>query len=197
MPYFITEDYKIVRMHVKGDIPYLLPGNELCQPIEPNKEYQLLPEIGESSGVCQGKEVASMAIQTDICMASPVEFEDSAMARSSSLHIAVPGPDDEEEEGDDEEEEWGEEKQMQIVPPPKPHVNAKMRRLAKTVPHILIHKPMNPFCEICKQAKLREPPHRKGGAAKVIEGAKEFGDQTTGDFLASKGESHERNRRIS
>ena len=77
---------------------------------------------------------------------------------------------------------------MQIVPPPKPHHEARERRLAKTVPHILTHKPFNPYCDICNQAKAREPPHKPGGAAKVIGEAKSFGDYATGDFLASKKE---------
>ena len=79
------------------------------------------------------------------------------------------------------------ESQMEIVPPPRPHKEARLRRLAQTVPHILTHKPFNPYCDICRGAKLREGCHRKGAANEVLEEAKEFGDHTTGNFLASKG----------
>ena len=79
-----------------------------------------------------------------------------------------------------------EEKQYEIVPPPKPHLEAKLRKAAKEAPHILIHKPFNPYCEICNQAKLREAPHRKGTTRCD---AKEFGEYTTGDFLTAKGET--------
>ena len=78
---------------------------------------------------------------------------------------------------------------MHIVSPPRQTSETRLRRLAKTVPHILTHKPFNPYCDICKQAKLREPPHKKGGAELVIENAKEFGDYSTGDVLASKEET--------
>ena len=77
---------------------------------------------------------------------------------------------------------------MEIVPPPRPHKEARLRCLAKTGAHILRHKPFNPYCDICRGAKLREAPHRKGAADETLEEAKEFGDYTAGDFLASKGE---------
>ena len=48
------------------------------------------------------------------------------------------------------------EQQMQIVPPPRPHKEALLRKAAKEAPHLLIHKPFNPYCEVCNQAKLRE-----------------------------------------
>ena len=65
--------------------------------------------------------------------------------------------------------------QMQIVPPPKPHKEALMRKAAKSLPHLLIHKPHNPYCEICNQAKLRESPHRAGtGTVPILEYNAEF-----------------------
>ena len=75
---------------------------------------------------------------------------------------AAPGPGDgPADEAAEEPEDDGlgdpvldEEAQYRVVPPPKPHVEAKLRKEAKQVPHILLHKPFNKYCEICNQAKL-------------------------------------------
>merc|ERR1712115_151722 len=104
---------------------------------------------------------------------------------------AAPGPGDGPvDEAAEEPEDDGlgdpvldEEAQYRVVPPPKPHVEAKLRKEAKQVPHILIHKPFNRFCEICNQAKLREAPHRRSDGKSPHAEAKEFGDFTTGDFI--------------
>ena len=73
-----------------------------------------------------------------------------------------------------------EEAQMQIVPPPKPHHEAALRKAAKELAHLLTHKPANPYCEICIQAKMIESPHRKGSFHTE---AKHFGEYCTGDYI--------------
>ena len=40
-PYLVTPDNKIVVLDVLGDIPFLKPGDPLCQPREPSDEYPL------------------------------------------------------------------------------------------------------------------------------------------------------------
>ena len=133
VPYYITEDHRIIRLETKGHIPYLRPGAELCQPIEPNDEFPLLPGTEPTSGVCQdgGVSLSSVAIQTD-----EVEAE--------IVHVSTPGPVLEELEEDTEQDgKWSEDRQVQIVSPPAPQKEAKLRRMATTVPHILVHKPMN------------------------------------------------------
>ena len=42
-PYFVTAALKIVKLIVKGDIPYLYPGSPDCQPVDPDDEYPLPP----------------------------------------------------------------------------------------------------------------------------------------------------------
>ena len=49
--------------------------------------------------------------------------------------------------------------QYQIVPAPRPNKEAKLRKDATELPHLLLHRLFNPYCEICLQAKLREDPH--------------------------------------
>jgi len=75
--------------------------------------------------------------------------------------------------------------QYTIVPTPRPNKEAKLRKEAKELPHLLIHKPFNPYCEVCLQAKLREDPHRgkKGVVPTTADSAKDFGDYVTGDFV--------------
>ena len=179
VPYFISPEGRIIRLLVKGNIPYLHPGHAFCQPMDPSNEFPLL------SGTC--------------AMLGPTGSA-SSNAPDGSRHSVGGNPPtdrgaDVEVQGDgnllDADGTYSFEAQMQIVPPPKPHAYERLKRLAKTVPHILIHKPFNPFCEVCQQAKMRERPHKKGaftnsGSAEA--NAKEFGDCVTGDFLASKGE---------
>ena len=69
---------------------------------------------------------------------------------------------------------------MQIVPPPNPHKEALLRKQAKELPHLLIHKPANPYCEICNRAKVRERPSKHGA---TDHGAEKFGDYVTADFI--------------
>ena len=80
---------------------------------------------------------------------------------------------------------------LQVVPKPRLDLDSRKRREARSVPHILIHKPAMPeHCEICRRAKLRETPHRKGSfaeSASIESKSKEFGDCVTSDFLTSKG----------
>ncbi len=98
----------------------------------------------------------------------------------------MPGPDEEEQPPVAEApKELSESEQMQIIPPPKPHQHVLLRKAAKELPHLLIHKPHNLYCSICMQAKARERPHRKGAASqsKDVQAATSFGDSCTGDFI--------------
>ena len=212
-PYFVTEFLKIVKLIVKGDIPYLFPGAPECQPVDPDDECPLPPWHTKAAGPSPQALVATVevSVQTDHHEGGAImDAVPGASSSSSSSSAAPPAPslahglgpkakeaggsgNDGEDTADEpiqlgDPHELSYDDQMAIVPPPKPHKDARLRLLAKTVPHILIHKPFNPHCSICRGAKLREAPHRKGSAAKVLEDAKEFGDYVTGDFLASKGE---------
>ena len=62
-----------------------------------------------------------------------------------------------------------------------------MRKQAKELSHLLIHKPRRPYCEHCVRAQLRESPHRRSaGVTKVVTN---FGDIVTGAFLTSQDDS--------
>ena len=39
IPYFVTPGGKIIRLEVTGDIPYLKPGHDLCQPVDASTEF--------------------------------------------------------------------------------------------------------------------------------------------------------------
>lgn len=80
--------------------------------------------------------------------------------------------------------------QMQIVPRPRLDYDSKKRREARSVPHILMHKPAMPlYCAICRRSKLRGAPHRKDSLNESDSAeakAEAFGDCVTSDFLAGK-----------
>ena len=76
-------------------------------------------------------------------------------------------------------------------PPPAPSGGSEMKRSrsvealkkeAKSAKHLLTHIPKNPYCEICKQAKMYKIPGYAGAGTTVVE-AKEFGDHITADHV--------------
>ena len=57
-----------------------------------------------------------------------------------------------------------------------------LKKEAKSAKHLLTHIPKNPYCEICKQAKMYKIPGYAGACTTVVE-AKEFGDHITADHV--------------
>ena len=57
-----------------------------------------------------------------------------------------------------------------------------LKKEAKSAKHLLTHIPKNPYCEICKQAKMYKIPGYAGAGTTVVE-AKEFGDHITADHV--------------
>ena len=98
-----------------------------------------------------------------------------------TMDCALPGAEDV-DDGDDDPDDgnmpyW---QRVYITSPPLMQREARLRKAAKEVPHILHHKPFNPHCEICIQCNLRELPHRRGdGESK----ASVFGELVTLDYL--------------
>ena len=129
-------------MEVNGDIPDLVPGSPGCQPINPDRDHPLL-NLGASAAIADAKpELVSISVQTE----APVGEPRPRLERGARIACApAPGEEEQEEqdefgEGEDQQvEAFGYDKQMDLVPPPRPHKEARLRRLAKTVPHILIH----------------------------------------------------------
>ena len=57
-----------------------------------------------------------------------------------------------------------------------------LKKEAKSAKHLLTHIPKNPYCEVCKQAKMYKIPGYAGAGTTVVE-AKEFGDHITADHV--------------
>ena len=70
-PYLITPQQKIVVLDVNGDIPYLRPGDPLCQPREPDEEYPLLSSVNRGQN-----EVTSVPAQADDSAVQPVPLSE-------------------------------------------------------------------------------------------------------------------------
>ena len=113
-PYLIWRNEKVIKLRVHGNIPYLVPGDPFCQPMDPSVEFPLLT-VGQLHG--KGDDYVAVPSRAD-----PAGAEDEATEK---------GPLDDEA-------------QIQIVPPPKPHKDAALRKVAKELAHLLTHKPANP-----------------------------------------------------
>ena len=57
-----------------------------------------------------------------------------------------------------------------------------LKKEAKSIHHLMTHIPKNPYCEVCKRAKMYKPPSYKVGGTPTIE-AKSFGDHITADHV--------------
>ena len=116
-PYMVCETtHKVICLRVHGNIPYLVPGDDYCQPRDPCPDYPLL---------------------------SPCQRRGADALRQDDGPCGMPGP--ERADVESEPRVLDSDAQMQIVPPPKPHKEALLRKAAKELPHLLIHKPANPY----------------------------------------------------
>ena len=61
---------------------------------------------------------------------------------------------------------------------------AKLRREAGSLDHLMTHLPKNPFCPSCKGAKMQAAPRRRGATSREDEDAPaELVDVVTADHL--------------
>ena len=61
---------------------------------------------------------------------------------------------------------------------------------AKSIHHLMTHVPKNPYCEVCKRAKMYKPPSYKVGGTPTIE-AKSFGDHIAADHVCRRDKDSE------
>ena len=57
-----------------------------------------------------------------------------------------------------------------------------LKEEAKSLGHLVSHRPKNPYCDICNKAKMTKPPSYRRDGSSIVE-AKKFGDHITCDFL--------------
>ena len=57
-----------------------------------------------------------------------------------------------------------------------------LKKEAKSIHRLMTHIPRNPYCEVCKRAKMYKPPSYKAGGTRTIE-AKSFGDHISADHV--------------
>ena len=67
-------------------------------------------------------------------------------------------------------------------PPAHPKGVEALKAEAKSTHHLMTHISKNPFCEVCKRAKIYKPPAYKVGGTRTIE-ATPFGDHMTADHI--------------
>eukprot|EP00972_Heterocapsa_arctica_P071061 10498281-Heterocapsa_arctica.AAC.1 len=51
-----------------------------------------------------------------------------------------------------------------VVPPPEPQpesLEMRLRREAQSEQHMMTHLPMNNFCDVCREGKLKQKPARR------------------------------------
>ena len=120
-----------------GRTPYLIYRNKKIIKL---RVHGNIPYLVPGDSFCQ-----LVDPDPDYPLLSPCQLYGRGALTSNDSHVAMPGG-----QGDNEEQApLDEEAQLQIVPPPKPHKDAVLRKAAKELPHLLIHKPHNPYCEVC------------------------------------------------
>ena len=86
-PYFVTECLKVVKLIVKGDIPYLFPGSPYCQPVDPDDECPLPPWRASAASAPAARVATSESgTQTDL----PADALPSSVGGSSASGLPRP-----------------------------------------------------------------------------------------------------------
>ena len=144
-PYFITPQNRVLNMEVIGDIPYIRRGSILCQPRDAEDSDYYVPHGGSH---------AAPAASSD----EPVESDGVAEEAGEGEVIPIPEPPappeaDPPPPGGEEGEDIGEEGRRNL------------RMEAKSLHHLLTHRPHNPYCDACNRGKMRDRKRFKGAFA--------------------------------
>ena len=164
-PYFKKPDGTKIKLNVKDYVPYL-----------PSKSGFALAAIGHPF---QDPEDASGNGMPNAFI--PRENAIPAMPGEAPLVIDPGGADDIVEE-------------ITHPPPAIPESTGRgekaLRDEACSLRHLMHHTPKNPYCEVCKRAKMTKPVSRKSEGSTLVT-AEAFGDHITADHLITRSEEEE------
>ena len=70
---------------------------------------------------------------------------------------------------------------------PRSLAESALRQEAVSRKHLMTHQPKNPFCEVCKCAKMTKSPSRSRGGSRQVD-ARKFAEHITADFIITADE---------
>ena len=70
---------------------------------------------------------------------------------------------------------------------PRSLAESALRQEAASRKHLMTHQPKNPFCEVCKCAKMTKSPSRSRGGSRQVD-ARKFAEHITADFIITADE---------
>ena len=70
---------------------------------------------------------------------------------------------------------------------PRSLAESAPRQKAASRKHLMTHQPKNPFCEVCKCAKMTKSPSRSRGGSRQVD-ARKFAERITADFIITADE---------
>ena len=164
-PYFITPKKKVIDLDVIKDIPYIRRGSILCQPRDAVKSDYYVRH-GHGQAVPAAAPVAP--VDTDGEGAGDSEAGGAADPPEPEVAGAPDPPPEEEGEGAADA-----------------RVRRNLREEAKSLQHLLTHRPHNPYCDACNRGKMRDKKLFKG----AFEARREptaWLDLVTADHLVSR-----------
>ena len=185
-PIFVRPDGKCVKFKMAGRVPYI---DESCQPFE-------IPEAHLTRLTKALDAIHQYTLNEGLAMASKKEEEPAAGVIADANEEEDIG----EEEGEEEEEKEldpivsDDDEPMEMAidhdagddeGPVGEKTEKQLREEAKSKLHQFTHRPKNPYCDVCNQAKMLAPYGRKvGGSKHVI--ARGFGDHIVADHVIPK-----------
>ena len=194
-----TKNGSIVTLAVRGYVPYLLCGDPLCQPFE---SFDTRPTASALPAEAQQVDVEADNGDDTSSTSSPASLDDPAEG------VPPPPVDDRAPAPVPEAAEAAEPGELDrsgppvlepppdvlgrfadpplisdMVPPPPEPWQGELRRdrmEAKSVRHLMTHKPKNPNCPECMEAKIKNKRRLRGAFAREL---KKWGDVVTCDFM--------------
>ena len=172
-PIFLRPDGQCVKFKLQGRVPYI---DETCTPFPiPESLRSRLTKVLDS--------IHQFTIDQGYAMASR-ESEPEEEGEDDDAGVAA-NADEEQEEGEDSDPEEEIPFDFEDVPVAGDKTEEQLRKEAKSGAHQFTHRPKDPYCDVCSEAKMLAPYGRSvGGSQHVL--ARGFGDHIVCDHVIPK-----------
>ena len=175
-PYMIAPDGKLIRLFVRGYVPYMRQDSFTGEYVEISKAEAM-------------RHVHNCAPARISLKRPPTEEEAARPVPNLSGDFASNDPEDL-----DALDGCILDEHAELLKPERNEdkKKAKLTRMealkleAQSIRHLMCHYPKNPYCDACNRAKCCRKPRRKGGLKRSTRVIKNFGDLVTADHIVCR-----------
>ena len=173
-PIFLRPDGQCVKFKLQGRVPYI---DETCTPFSiPESLRTRLTKVLDS--------IHQFTIDQGYAMASHESEPEEDQEEADEAGVDA-NADDGQEDEEDSDPEVEVPFDFEDVPVAGEKTEEQLRKEAKSGEHQFTHRPKNPYCDVCSEAKMLAPYGRSvGGSQHVL--ARGFGDHIVCDHVIPK-----------